>query len=343
MEISKFLQDITQVPGASGFEEPVARKFSDAFREYCDTVEIDSMMNVHATVGVGLPHVGIFAHSDEIALMVSAIEEGFLRIERLGGVDPRILPGHKVRVLGKEEYPGIVGFKPPHLTAASETGKAVQLKDLYVDIGFDPDEVAGKVQVGDVILLDAPPVELMGGRLAGKTMDDRCLAVVMLKVAELLRERRNYPKITFVCTSQEEVGSRGAGTSAYKITPDLGIVLDVCHAHQPGADEVETCSLDKIAIGMGPLLHPGLVKRAKEVLKRIRLDYEVDIMEDDTSTDADSVLLTKKGIPTLLLSVPVKYMHTSVELLDTKVLDHMAEFLVEFLLSLGDWEDIVCY
>lgn len=345
MEIKDLLREITQIPGATGFEEPVARKLAESFEPYCDQVFTDDLMNVFASVGVGMPHVGIFAHSDEIALIVSAIEDGFLRIARLGGVDPRILPGHTVRVLGKNgEYPGVVGFKPPHLTGPEERGKAVKLTDLYVDIGFDPEEVEKYVQVGDVILLTGDMVELSGGRVASKTMDDRCLVAVMVKVAELLRERRNHPKVTFIASSQEEVGLRGSRVAAFRQTPDIAIVLDVTFADQPGTDKLDTFSMDKIAVGVGPILHPGLVKRAKEVLKRLRLPFEIDIMESgSTGTDASAVHIVREGIPCIICSVPVKYMHTTVELLDTKTLDEMAAFLTEFLLSLSDWEDIVCY
>ena len=344
MQIVDFIREITVLPGVSGFEEPVARRVMEAFGASCDQVSLDDMMNVHATMGVGVPHMAVYAHTDEVALVVSDIEDGFLRMERVAGVDPRILPGHIVRILTPDgELPGVVGFKPPHLTPPEEAEKAVQLKDLYVDTGFDAEDVVNRVRVGDMVLLAGEAIDLAHGHIAGKTMDDRSLVAVMVRSAELLRERRSFPKVTFISSSQEEVGHRGARTSTFKVNPDLAVVLDVTHAKQPGAKPPRVCPIDKLALSVGPAFHPGLVQRAKEALKRLRLPYTLEAAAGHTGTDTDHVRISREGVPCMLISVPVKYMHTSVEMLDVATLDAIAEFLCEFALSLSDWEELLCY
>lgn len=341
MRTEDFLREAAALPGLSGNEQAVAKYIADAFRPFCDEVRIDSLNSVIAHIEGRGPKVMICAHLDEIGLMVSRIEEdGALRMRNVGGVDPRILPGMRVTVYGKEKLLGVIGAKAPHLLTEAQRKKNYVRDDLFIDLGMSADHVKELVQVGDLVQLEGGFTQLLNGRCAGKTMDDRSCVAIMLRAAEQLQRMDTRADLYFVASCQEEVGGYGAMTAGYGVAPDFGIVLDVTHARTPGAPALEVCDLDSPAAAMGPYIHPLLRKKLVEVAKEINVKLQDEVMPNYTSTDTDDLNAVRGGVPCILLELPVKYMHTAVELLDMHALTETARLLAAYLAAIEDsWRD----
>lgn len=345
MDLMKFLAEATAKPGIPGLEGVAASYVKDAFAPLCDQVEIDNMSNVIARIGQKGPRIMVCAHNDEIGLMVRDIEEdGCLRIMRVGGVDQRILPSMEVTVITKDgPLFGVVGAKPPHLLSAADREKQVQFEDLYVDIGYPAEVVREKVRIGDVVVMNAPAIELGNGFAAGKTMDDRACVLAMLVCAEHLK-RMNAPAQTcLVASTQEETSSRGAQVSAYSLNPDIAIVLDVTHGDGPGTGKFAP-AMNKLAFTAGPNIHPMLLEKLKETARRNHVDFSMEYSGGNTYTDAWATQVVRAGIPSVLISVPLRYMHTTVE---TLLLDEIREAGRLLALYIDDisreWEDLTWY
>ncbi len=341
MHIEEFLREITKIRGLSGDEKLVSAFVADTFAPYCDEVKVDKMNNVIARKKGKGPKVMFSAHIDEIGLMVVDIEkDGSLRLGNVGGVDPRILPGQRVTVFGKEPLLGIIGAKPPHLLTAEDQKKNYLREDLYVDIGFSFEKASGLVQIGDQVQLEHRYVELKGGQIAVKTCDDRACVAMMYEALKLLQNIRHEADLYFVASVQEEVGCRGALTSAFSVDPDFGVALDVCHAATPGAPAWRTHKADSLVASMGPYIHPVLRKKLSETAKAQNIALQTAVVPRSTSTDADEIGSARAGVPTVLLELPLKYMHTTVETLNRDTLREGGRLLAQFAAAISpEWED----
>lgn len=341
MDVQKILTEASAKVGPSGQEMEVAKYFAGQFRPFVDEVTVDAMFNVIAhKKGTG-PRVALFAHMDEIGLMVIAIEEdGSLRLGNVGGVDPRILPASRVWVHGKERLFGTIGAMPPHLMKPEDRKKNYERKDLYVDVGLPVEKVRELVRVGDIVTFNVPATPLLNGQFAAKTMDDRACVAMLVETAERLRKLQCDADVYFVGSTQEEVGSRGAETAAFAIAPDLAIAIDVDHATIPGSRPNTTVELDSLCASMGPFLQPKLLKRLMDCAAAHHVKLQTTVAERNTYTDGDEVSLARDGIPMVLLSLPLKYMHTTVETLDIQALQEGSRLLSHFLSELdAGWED----
>ena len=346
MEFFDFMKQASALPGEPGYEAGVNGFFADCFRPLVDEVRFDALENMIARKGDKGPKVMISAHQDEIGLMVLDIEDdGSIRVTRNGGVDPRILPGSEVIVRAKRgDLYGVVGAKPPHLLTAEERKAAPMFEDLYVDIGYPADMVRQLVRVGDLITMKMEPVQLMGDVVAGKTMDDRASVYSMLCAAQTLRRMNTEAQVHFVASSQEEVGSKGAQVAAYDIHPDFAIAIDVTFGKDPGADQWDTHPLDKVAIAVGPNIHPMLGKKLVETAKKYRIAYEIEVTNGPTGTDASEIQITHGGIPCVLISIPLKYMHTSVETIHAETVREAGRLMAMFIDEIArEWEDLKWY
>lgn len=341
MDVQKILTEASAKVGPSGQEMEVAEYFAGQFRPFVDEVTVDAMFNVIAhKKGTG-PRVALFAHMDEIGLMVIAIEEdGSLRLGNVGGVDPRILPASRVWVHGKERLFGTIGAMPPHLMKPEDRKKNYERKDLYVDVGLPVEKVRELVRVGDIVTFNVPATPLLNGQFAAKTMDDRACVAMLVETAERLRKLQCDADVYFVGSTQEEVGSRGAETAAFAIAPDLAIAIDVDHATIPGSRPNTTVELDSLCASIGPFLQPKLLKRLMDCAAAHHVKLQTTVAERNTYTDGDEVSLARDGIPMVLLSLPLKYMHTTVETLDIQALQEGSRLLAHFLSELdAGWED----
>lgn len=317
--IARFIAEVTALPGVPGYEAGVNGRIAEWFRTLADEVFTDDLENLYARVGAqgNGPRIIVCAHQDEIGLVVSKIEEdGSLRIFKNGGVDPRILPGMEVSVqTASGPLYGVIGAKPPQLLTEKDREKALKLEDLYVDVGYAPEEVRQRVRVGDMVVMLAPSLRLANGCMAGKTMDDRASVAAMLVAAELLSQRSVPAETYFVSTTQEEIGSVGAKSATFRLKPDLAIVIDVTHGEGPGTGKWEAYPVNKVTIAHGPNIQPKLEKIAVEAAKENGVDTVMEVCTGVTATDACETQTAAGGVPSLLLSIPLKYMHTSVELL----------------------------
>ncbi len=341
MDIKAYLSEAAALPGLSGNEQAVAEYVKKQFEPFCDEVWIDCMYNVIAHKKGSGPKVMLAAHLDEIGLMVVKIEEdGCLRMGNAGGVDPRILPGTQVWVYGKEKLFGTIGAKPPHLLTPEDQKKNYRREDLFVDVGLAPDKVRELVSVGDLIAFNTPATLLKNERFACKTMDDRACVGILLLAAEQLSKMHHDADLYFVATTQEEVGSRGARAAAFDLEPDLAIALDVCHATIPGSRPDTTCDIGSLAVAVGPFLQPKLQKRLMETAKKHNVTVQTEVDARSTYTDCDEIQISRAGVPSILLELPLKYMHTTVETIDLHALSEGGRLLAHYLSELSaDWED----
>jgi endoglucanase len=272
---------------------------------------------------------------DEVGLMVTDIEKGFLRITRVGGTDRRVLLGLEVTVHGRRKLPGMVATRPPHVLSEEERKKSVPLDEIFVDVGLPEEEVKELVSVGDLISIDRDMSELKNRRVSGKAMDDRaCVAALTLALERLSRIEHTWD-ILAVATVQEETGLKGAIAAAYGVAPDLAVALDVTFAKHPGVPKEATFPLGEgPTIGIGPNFHPQLVKRLKDVAEAREIPYHMDPIPGRSGTDAWAIQVTRDGVPTALVSIPVRYMHQPVETLAAQDVERAGRLLAAFVAEL---------
>ncbi len=342
MDIKKILSEATSTLGVSGQEECAAAYFAEQFRPYVDEVTVDSMFNVVAHKKGSGPKIMLCAHLDEIALMVNHIEDdGCVRFSSVGGVDPRILPASRVWVHGRNgKLFGTIGALPPHLMNAEDRANNYKMENLHIDLGMCAESVRAQVRVGDLVTFNTPFTELANGQVAAKSLDDRGCVAIMLRAAERLQRMACEADVYFVCSSQEEVGGRGARTAAFAVEPDLAVVLDVDFALTPGCSPDVALPLDAPIVTHGPFIQPKLNKRLIDCAKAHHVKLNQNVASRSTGTDADDIGNSRAGVPTVLLSLPEKYMHTSVETISLDTLEEAARLLAHFVSELdASWED----
>lgn len=348
MNVRDFLLQLSSMAGVSGHEYTCSGQIKNAFENYCDSVQQDNLGNV---IGIkrskreNALKVMLAAHMDEIGLMVKEIDEkGFIRFTNIGGIDPRILPAQEVIVHGKKDLFGVIGAKPPHLQEKDEKEKAVKMEDMSIDVGMDMAKVKEIVSIGDVITFHSKPLSMHNQYICGKSLDDRAGIAVILECLKELNKVEIDVDLYAVATVQEEVGLRGAIVSSYHINPDIGIAIDVCHGETPDAPKESTYNTGKGAvITIGPNIHPKLVKKLKDIAKQYGIPYQIDVEPGSTGTDAWAMQVTRSGIPTLLLSFPVRYMHTTVETLCYTDVSGAGKLLAFFIKAIeSNWEELLC-
>jgi endoglucanase len=279
-------------------------------------------------------------------LIVTDIDKGgFLRFSGIGGIDDRILPAQEIIVHGKRDITGVIGAKPPHLIKSSEQKKAPKMKEMYIDTGLSKKDVDELISVGDLITYKNCWTDMQNSVISSKSLDDRAGVAVMYEVLKMLSNTLHNCELICTATVQEEMGCRGATMSTYINNPDIGIAIDVCHGNMSGADKESTYPLGKgPAIAVGPNIHPKLSEKLIEIAKKCNIAYQIDVEEGNTGTDAWTMQIARSGIPTLLISIPLKYMHTTVETVDMKDINNSALLIYNFITNLGeDMEELTCY
>lgn len=305
--------------GGPGFEQDIAAKVRGAFQEYTDDIQTDKMGNVIAVVhgtGDGIhPRVLLSAHMDEIALIVTKVDEGgFLRVWQAGGFDPRTLVGQEVVVHGKATLRGIVGSKPPHLTSADERNQAAPLEELYIDVAMSEERVRSLVNVGDRITLYRETMELLNNRISGKALDNRTSVAVIMECLRVLRTLKHVADVYAVASVQEEVGVRGATTVGYGVNPDIAIGLDVTFADMPGQAPDFSYKMGKgPAVGFGPNIHPKVFTGLRDAAQEHHIPFQLELSQGPTGTDARAFQIVREGIACGLVGIAIRYMHCSVE------------------------------
>jgi putative aminopeptidase FrvX len=330
--------------GPSGVEGEAAAAWREAAGSFAGEVSGDVMGSSVARVPgrAGGPMVAILGHVDEIGLIVTHVDdEGLLWFGQVGGWDPVILVGQRVEVATREgRVPGVVGKKPIHLLKPDEREKVPKLEELHIDVGArDGDDARRLVRVGDVAVIAGEPVELANGRFASRSMDNRLGAWVALEAARLVAEAGGAPgEVVAVATAQEETGLWGAVTSAFALEPDVAIVVDVTHATDaPGINkrtEGEHALGSGPVIGRGTVLHPHVYDLLVEAADAESIPYTVEATGRGTGTDADVVHISRSGVPTGLISFPLRYMHSPVETMQLDDVEAAARLIAAFALRL---------
>lgn len=338
--MKKLIKELSDLRGISGFEYRISDKIAEYFRPYADDVTVDTLGNVIAVKRCGKENakkIMIEAHCDEIGLMVRDIDDrGFVAMAMVGGIDTRILPSSEVVIHGRKDVPGVIGAKPPHLQEADEAKKASKLTDMAIDTGMNAGEVKKYVSVGDSITLAQSVGELGGGQFSGKTLDDRAGVAALITTMKNLMKIKTDVDVYAVAAVQEEVGLRGAKTAAYSINPNLAVAVDVCHGITPDNSDNAFETGSGAVISIGPNIHPKLQKRLSETAEKYHVKTELDVDGGDTGTDAWAIQVSRCGVPTALLSIPLKYMHTSVETLSVSDVSAVSELLTYFIQNLDD-------
>lgn len=324
----------------SGYEDALQALVTDLLAPVSDSVRQDTMGSVIAVKRGAEPPPGrimLAGHMDEIGLIVTRLDKGFLRFTQVGGFDPRVLPGQEVVVHGREPLPGIIASRPPHVLSASERDKVTPMHELFIDVGISEDRLAETVSVGDLITMKRDLIELRNDFVAGKAMDDRASVTAIIAAMHHLRSLRHTWDVYAVATVQEEVGLKGAITSTYGLNPDVGIALDVTFARQPGVNDEASVMLNKgCSIAFGPNIHPRLFEKLVAVAQQHELPHQIEPAPGATGTDAWAMQVTRAGIPTALVGIPLRNMHTSVEMLAIRDVERAGRLLALFIGELDE-------
>jgi putative aminopeptidase FrvX len=348
----KLLKDLVVAEAPTGHEFPAVKAWLKYVKPFCDEQFTDSYGNGFAVLNpTGDPAVVLTGHADEIGLMVTYIDdEGFLWVGSLGGYDAKILPAMRVKVLAaKGPIPGVIGAMPPHMQQPQAGDPELKRyrfgENVYIDIGAkDKAEAQKHVKVGDAVILDYGYLELSGDVVAGRGLDNK---IGIWAAAEGLRrvsanKRKPACKVVAVATVQEEIGGFGAHMAAFRVDPDVAIAVDVTQSmDHPGPERKQ---FGDHRMGKGPVLahgsacHPAVVSRIEQCARTKRIGLQHEALPGRTGTDADSIFTVRGGIPTAVLSVAQRYMHSPVESINLKDLDQAAELMACFCLSLEKGE-----
>jgi tetrahedral aminopeptidase len=346
-----FLKKILSLPGLSGYEDPVRQAIADEWGPCVDelrTSRLGSLYGIRRGSGIEpRPRILLAAHMDAIGLMTTMVQEGFIRFTEIGGIDPRILPGQKVIVHGRRDLPGIIGQPAARLLPNSIGKKTVPMEYLLIDIGLSVEETASLVRPGDLISFAQLPIELTDNTLAGHTLDNRAsVAALSVCLHELFTIRHSWD-VWAVATVQEEETLAGAFTSPYDVQPDLAIAIDVTFAKGPGANDHRTVPFGKgITLGWGPNTHPAVFNAFKKVAEHFDIPFQTEVSPSQSGTDAMGLQITGGGLPSLYVSIPIRYMHTPVELVSMKDIQRAGHLLAQAVASFEPdfvqqirWED----
>jgi len=340
--LPEVLRRLITAAGPSGYEQAPAAVFREACGAFGAQVGADTVGSTVARVaGTGSgPLIAVIGHVDEIGLIVHHVDdEGFLYFTGVGGWDPMILVGQRVEIATRDGVvAGVVGKKPIHLLRDEERKKVPELRDLHVDIGAkDGDEARGRVRVGDVGVIAGEPLEYPNGRVVSRSLDNRLGCFVAYEAARLVAEAGGAPgDFAAVAVAQEEITFGGATTTAYSLRPDVAIVVDVTFATDgPGTSEKE---LGSHKFGSGPVLtrgstlDPTVFERLHDAGEAEGIPFTVSASARATGTDADAFHLSRGGIPTAVVSVPLRYMHSPVEMVQLDDVDACARLIAAFAL-----------
>ena len=338
MNIVEFLKKLCEVSGVSGEEQKASEVAKELLKEYTQDVEIDDFDNVIANVydaGEGSVKILLDAHIDEIGFVVTFItDEGFLKVAPCGGVDKRLLLAQEVVIHGKKDIAGIIGTKPPHLTDEEDRKKVPDIDKIYIDTGYSKEEVSKIVSLGDRVSIKSEFTHLKNDRVSVKSLDDRACVAAILYALELLKGKKLNASLSVLFSSQEEAGGTGATVAAYKINPDEAIVVDVSFAYTSDAEERKCGKMGEgPMIGIAPILNRKMTDKLIAISKEKAYPYQLEVMEGKTGTNADEITVTRRGVRTAMVSLPIKYMHTPIEVLEVSDVKAVGRLIAEYILS----------
>lgn len=340
-EIKNNIKTLCTAIGVAGLENLASKAAAEMLKEYTNDVKIDHFGNV-----IGMIHskkenaqtILLDAHIDEIGMIVVAIDDkGYLKVANCGGIDRRLLSAQEVTVhCASGDLLGVVGSKPPHLEKGDEAKQVPEIDDVFIDIGFNKEQAEERVKLGDRVTLRSTYRELLNDRVSVKALDDRSGVVSILEALKLLKGKELNANLAILFSAQEEIGGAGAKIGSYGITPDIAIAVDVSFAYTSDAEEHKCGKMGKgVMIGVSALLDKLLSDELIEIAKDKEIPYQIEVLTGrSTGTNADSIICTKNGVRTGILSIPEKYMHTPIEVVELGDLQAVARLLAEYVLSM---------
>jgi tetrahedral aminopeptidase len=350
-ELTLFLKNLISAPGLSGHESPVRRIIEEAWMPLTDELNVSRLGSLHGLRrGRGSeprPSILLAAHMDAIGFMATSVIDGFIRFTRIGGIDPRVLPGQLVTVHGRENLPGLIVQPSPRLLPPKHQTGPTPMEYLLIDVGLQPEDVARLVRPGDLISYAQPPLDMAEETLAGHSLDNRASVAAVTQCLIELQSRAHTWDVWAVATAQEEETLGGAATSTYQLRPSLAIAIDVTFGSSPGSPGHKTFSLGEgITLGLGPNIHPKLHQSLKELADRLEIPNQLEPMPRHSGTDAIAMQVVNEGVPCMVVSIPLRYMHTAVEMVSIKDIRRCGRLLAEFIAQLTPdfmekivWED----
>jgi len=339
MDIRAALERLCSVGAPSGFERPAVLAAKELLEPLVDEVWIDrlgSLTGVRRCGKPGAKKLLLDAHLDEIGLVVTGIKDGFLRFGTIGGVDPRMLPNRELTILTDPPLLGVVACLPPHVLTAEDREKAPPIEDFYVDTGLSQEEAERRIPIGTPMVFRDTFTPLGESQLCGKAMDDRSCFVTLLRCAELLRDRELDVDLYIMGSTREEVSGAGAVVGTQALNPDFCVAVDVTHGKTPDSPKGKAHTVGGgPAVGMGPNITRWMAKRLLEKAAAEGIEVQKEVMEGATGTNGWGMQICNEGIATAIVSLPLKYMHTPVEVLDENDIEQVARLLAAFAVDIG--------
>ena len=335
MELKELTKCLSGLSGPSGFEEPVYEYIASYLHHAADEVRTDALGNMIAIKRCGKPGAKLVlldAHMDEIGLIVTGAKDGFLSFGMLGGVDQRMLPAREVRVLADPPLFGVIDTMPPHVLTQEQMDKSIDPDKLYIDVGLSQAEAVKAAPPGTPVVYAASCDELGEGQLCGKALDDRACAAVIMKAFERLAEKGLNVDLCCLVSTQEEVGHRGATVAAYGLEPDVAIVVDVTHGRTPDGPEALTDCGKGGAICIGPNTNRALAMELMALAEEKDIPYQPEAVPGGNSgTNAHAIQVARTGVVTALVSLPLKYMHTPVEVVSLADMQAIVDLIAAYV------------
>jgi endoglucanase len=345
MDLKSLIFFLSSLNAPAGFEKLVSEEVVKLLGKCCDNVRIDSLGNIIAIKRCGkenAPLIMLDSHFDEVGFIVTGItDEGFLHFAKIGSPDERVLPGAEVLVLTDPPLPGIVACLPPHIQSAEERGRFVDTDAMSIDIGFSKEKATKLVKPGTpVVSLNKTPVQLKNNRFSGKALDNRLCVAVCISSLYALKGKSITADVAFVASVQEEAGCRGAGPAAFGLKPDVSIVLDATFGDSPDTPPCDSFALGSgVTLCRGPETEPRLLPIFFFTAEKLGVPCNPEVYGGSTGTNARAIQISGYGVPTAVLSVPVRYLHTSVETADLEDAELAVKLLVEFFTHYREEEE----
>ena len=342
MELQEMIKTLAEASGPSGFENSACAKAAEILAPLVDEVKTDVMGNLigwRRSGKMGAPVVMLDAHMDEVGLIVTGYERGFLRFHNLGGIDARILPALEVTILAPEgPLHGVIDVLPPHVVPPADREKPLAMDTLFIDAGYESEEEAkAHVPLGTAVAYSTPCFAMGENKLAGKALDDRSCAAIVLAAMEQIRDKPLAVDVAVHLAVQEEVGGRGALTGTYGIHPDYGIAVDVAFGSSPDTPSHKSMKMNGgAAVGVGPAVARKVSDKLIALGKEKNIPFQVEVMGGHSGTDADEIQTTREGVATGVVSLPLRSMHTPVEVLDLRDARACADLLAAWVESFGE-------
>lgn len=335
MELIELTKRLCSLAGPSGFESEVCAYIADYVRPFADEVKTDALGTLLAVKRCGVPGAKMMlldAHTDEIGMIVTAVEDGFLKFSNLGGIDPRVLPAQEVRVLCPDgPIFGVIDTMPPHALKAEDMDKTVDTEDLSIDVGLSQEEAARRVPLGTPVVFAAGCGEMGSDRLCGKSLDDRSCAAILVKAFEELSAVKLNVDLCLMISTQEEVGGRGAITGAWTAAPDYAVVVDVTFSKSTDGKKVFTDTGKGAAIGVGPNMNRAMTRELIRLAEEKAIPFQIEVCAGGSGTNAEEIQVSRMGVATALVSLPVRYMHTPFETVSTEDMESVKRLLTEYI------------